>query len=374
MATRVFLKERETKDSISLYLFYRPGIRDPRTMKIKHKETIGRLHKNPKTAEEKEYNKEVRRIAEATRMKHELAILCDENDIFDKSRLKADFLQYLYDIAKRKDGKWMSTYYYFDKFMDGCCSFGDLNEEVCEKFRLYLLNTKQLKHEHLPLSHNSAAAYFRLFRSALKQAYKDKWLRIDHNDHINGIKDEDSFREHLTLEELKTLSNTPCKHPILKRASLFSALTGLRKGDVLSIKWKHITPASTQESGYVIRKKIEKKRKNETLPLNPEALAMCGERRQKNDLIFEGLKKAWTDKPFKDWVKSAGIEKPITFHCLRHSYATLLIDLGVDLYTIKGLLTHKHIQTTEIYAKTSTQNMKEASRMISLTQNNTRKA
>lgn len=369
---RVHLRERDTKKGVSLYLDFYPGIRDSQTNKLRRRESLGiYLYKKPKNEREKEFNKEARAHAEAQRDKYALALFCEDNDIYDKSKLNADFLSYFYNVVKEKGNKWNSVYLYFDRFMDSKCTFGELSEDLCERFRDYLANTYQLKNEHLKLSVNSAAAYYYLFLSLLKRAYKEKWLKTNLNDFIDGIKEEDTQREFLTLEELQLLAKMPCKHIILKKASLFSALTGLRKGDILSLKWKHITPSPLKEDGYNIRKNINKPNKKETLPLNPEALELCGERKDDEELIFKGLKKAWTDKPFKNWIKSAGINRNITYHCLRHTNATLLHSLGADIYTIKNLLSHSRIQTTEIYTKIVDKDKLHASRLISLKDNNT---
>lgn len=53
----------------------------------------------------------------------------------------------------------------------------------------------------------------------------------------------------------------------------------------------------------------------------------------------------------KRWAKHVGINKNITFHCSRHSFATLAINSGVDLYVVSKLLGHTNIQTTQVYAK-----------------------
>ena len=52
----------------------------------------------------------------------------------------------------------------------------------------------------------------------------------------------------------------------------------------------------------------------------------------------------------KKWIEAAGITKHITFHCFRHSFATLQLENGTGLYTIQKLLGHKNIRTTQIYA------------------------
>ncbi len=53
----------------------------------------------------------------------------------------------------------------------------------------------------------------------------------------------------------------------------------------------------------------------------------------------------------EEWMKEAGIQKHITYHCSRHTAATLLLTLGADLYTVSKILGHSSIKMTEVYAK-----------------------
>ena len=56
-------------------------------------------------------------------------------------------------------------------------------------------------------------------------------------------------------------------------------------------------------------------------------------------------------QPLKNWVWSAGIHKDICFHTSRHTYATMLLTLGADLFTVCKLLGHRSVRSTQIYAK-----------------------
>lgn len=62
----------------------------------------------------------------------------------------------------------------------------------------------------------------------------------------------------------------------------------------------------------------------------------------------------------------AGIEKHITFHCARHTYATLQLSLGTDIYTVSKLLGHKNLRTTEVYAKIIDEKKQEAASKIKI--------
>lgn len=127
----------------------------------------------------------------------------------------------------------------------------------------------------MKISQNSAAGYFSTFRALLKIAYKDKMFRENLNDYLESIELTDVKKEYLTLDELKKLANTPCDIPVLKSASLFSCLTGLRISDILNLHWRDILPAS--EGGYCMRIRTEKTETETTLPISDEALELCGE-------------------------------------------------------------------------------------------------
>ena len=115
---------------------------------------------------------------------------------------------------------------------------------------------------------------------------------------------------------------------------------------------------------YLIRLCTEKTEEETNLPISDETLALCGERSE--GLVFKGLKRHMVNHPLKEWIKSAGITRRITFHTMRHSFATLLAANGVDILTISRMLTHKSVINTQIYAKVVDERAREASEVISL--------
>ena len=70
------------------------------------------------------------------------------------------------------------------------------------------------------------------------------------------------------------------------------------------------------------------------------------------------------NKRIQDWVNRADIGKHITFHCFRHTYATLLLTEGVDIYTVSKMLGHKNLQTTQIYTKVIDDKKNEAANKL----------
>ena len=73
-----------------------------------------------------------------------------------------------------------------------------------------------------------------------------------------------------------------------------------------------------------------------------------------------------TGYPLKAWIKKAGIQKHITFHCFRHTYAPLQIAAGTDIFTVSKMLTHKNVATTQIYAELVSEKKRETVDKISL--------
>ena len=238
----------------------------------------------------------------------------------------------------------------------------DITVPFCEGFREYLLKAKHLKNESMDLSQNSAAGYWSTFRGCLKIAYHEKMLKENVNDFLESISGTSSRREYLTLEEVRQLANTPCDVPDLKNASLFSCLTGLRISDILALDWSNIVKA--QDGGWCIRIRTEKTDTEATLPLTDEAYKLCGKR--STGPVFKNLKRYNTHAPLKEWVEAAGITKHITFHCFRHTFATLQVNEGTDIYTVSHLLTHANVGTTQIYADIVDKSMRDAVERIKI--------
>ena len=116
-------------------------------------------------------------------------------------------------------------------------------------------------------------------------------------------------------------------HNVLKRASLFSCLTGLRISYILNLRWEDFTLAPDQ--GSCIRIRTQKTSTEATLPISYESYELCGE--ASSGKVFKGLQRSMINYPLKKWIKQAGITKHITFHCFRHSYAVIQISLGTDI-------------------------------------------
>jgi integrase len=151
----------------------------------------------------------------------------------------------------------------------------------------------------------------------------------------------------------------------LKRAALFSSLTGLRWSDVEKLVWSEVQ--HSEINGHFIRFTQKKTKGTETLPISEQAYQILGERGESGEKIFKGLKySAWINLKLAQWVMKAGITKHITFHCFRHTFATLQLTMGTDIYTVSKMLGHRELRTTQIYAQIVDRKKVEAANRIKL--------
>lgn len=361
----VTLRTRPLKNGmLSYYLDYYPGYRDQETMKtIRHEGLNIYIYANPKNERERNFNATMSEKAEAIRCRRFESIVNDRYDFFDRHKLKADFLEYYRRQLRKHDQKWEFVYHHFYNFVHGKCTFEEIDIDLCNKFREYLLNAKQLRRDG-HISKNSASGYWSTFRGLLKILYRNRLIKTNINDFLDKIETEDTPKDYLSVEELYKLAETPCKKPILKTAALFSCLTSLRISDILSLQWHEIIDFAA--GGKCVHTITQKTKTEDIIPISDEALQLIGYSPEKTGLVFKGLKRSWTQQPMKEWIREAGITKNITFHSYRRTYATLQGAAGTDIRTIQSNMAHKSITTTQRYMKVVDSNKREASNRISL--------
>lgn len=282
----------------------------------------------------------------------------DAEQAAQNERSVCDFIKYFEELKEKRHKNssksiqvnWNRELTLLKQYTDGRpIFFGDIDLNLIEDYKEYLINAPQGGSKTGTISRNTASTYFSIFKAALHQAFIDGYLTIDLAAKSKNIYYEESQREYLTLEELNKLAATPCDSPILKRAALFSALTGLRHSDIKQLKWKDLVK---DQEHYRILFTQQKTKGVEYMPISDQAYQLCGERGDYDRLIFEGLQDpSWISRPIARWIEAAGITKHITFHCFRHTYATLQLTLGTDIYTVSKMLGHKKVTTTQIYAK-----------------------
>ena len=187
-------------------------------------------------------------------------------------------------------------------------------------------------------------------------------IKTNVNDFLDKIETEDVVKVYLSVEELYKLAETPCKKPILKIASLFSCMTSLRISDILALCWEDIVDYAA--GGKCVHIVTQKNQAEDIIPISEKALELIGYSSEKEGLVFKGLMRSWTQISMKEWIRSAGITKNITFHSYRRIFATLQAAAGTDIRTIQSVMAHKSITTTQRYIKVVDANKRETSKEI----------
>lgn len=219
------------------------------------------------------------------------------------------------------------------------------------------------------LSKGTQLTYYNLFRSILNSAVREGLLEDNPANKLSRRQKPhacESSRTYLTVEEVKALSRTEVEEKAIPscQAFLFCCFCGLRYSDVSRLRWKQLQMA---QEGSLQLELVQKKTGNRLyLPLSENAIRCMPLQGSEGDdaLIFK-LPAYWDiNKYIIHWAETAGIKKHVTFHVSRHTFATMALNSGVDIFTVSKLLGHASVSTTQIYAKIMDKTKREAVDMI----------
>lgn len=328
-----------------------------------------------KTREDKEKNRQTMQLANSIKSKR---IVEYQNGEFGfKSNYKLDtlFFDYYRAMCEKRHGNpesrgnwgnWYSCLHHLMKYeKNKRITFEDITPEWVQGFRDYLDKDavawshdyrKRIKDK--PLARNSKLSYFNKLRACLNQAFEDRIIPVNPCRGVERFRPEEGIRMYLTIDEVRLLAQTDCEYPRIKDAFLFSCMTGLRRSDILRLTWGDIHKQGDFTRIIFRQKKTEGQ---EYLDITPQAAKLMGDPKGINDPIFEDIHSpSCTNKAVQEWVLNAGIHKKISFHCARHTFATMMLDLGTDIYTVSKLLGHRDLSTTQIYVKVLDKNKQKA--------------
>lgn len=297
-----------------------------------------------------------------------------------KKTLLVDWMQHYAEI-KAKLGQSKSNavtinnvLLHLIKYKGDKITMAQVDKNFCEGFVLYLANGTTIgtskpkkigEHKEKPIAPSTARLYFNTFVTALNEAVRDGV--IDKNPTSQLKKEEKkplkrggNDRGYLEIEEVKKLMETPCNDEQTKMAFLFACFCGLRLSDIKDLKWQDIK--YNADGGAVVSKIQVKTRQSIIVPLSANALEWLPDRgkAKDKDAVFDLSSHFSINRSVKKWAKDAQIEKNVTFHLSRHTFATTLLTLGADIYTTSKLLGHQNLRTTQIYAEVVSKKKVEA--------------
>ncbi len=226
-----------------------------------------------------------------------------------------------------------------------------IDKSFCQEYIDYLLTEYRPKGRRV--SNFTLHTYYRVLNGALNAAVRADLLKANPFNKLNNsdkIRLPESKRSYMTIEEVRALIATPMKNGEVKSAYLFSCFCGLRVSDIVGLKWGDVFVDNGQ---YRLAVSMQKTKEPIYLPLSPEALKWMPERGDKTaeEHVFDLPSPSMMNLLIKPWAKAAGIDKRFTFHTARHTFATMMLTLGADLYTTSKLLGHADVKMTQVYAK-----------------------
>lgn len=306
---------------------------------------------------DRENNRKHLQLAEQIRNKKEQQLQADDYDITPEFRKGIDFFKYfetyLNKYTKKDRRVMVSCYHKFIEYLkeDNITELTtkSMKASVVTGFKDYLEQT---------LNGETPANYFKKFKKVLSNGVKDKVFSSDiaallaSKDKSLSVKRNAGVKKDiLTFDEIQAMAQTMAGNDDVKRAFLFSCLTGLRFCDVKVLTWKHIQKG-------ILKITQQKTQTDVTINLNQSALNLIGQKGIANDKVFNLPSHTGCAKVLKTWTNRAGIEKHITWHCARHSFATGLIYYGTDVKTASTLLGHSSLAYTDRYVR-EVQKLKE---------------
>ncbi len=289
-------------------------------------------------------NKETLSIAESIRARRQIELSAEEYSVTTNFKKNIDFIEYVKKItlAKPRSAKpYYNTFKHIKDFIKGDkLKFKNINEIWLKEFQDYLSTF---------LSINSVVTYMNVLKAILNKAVMERLIIVNPFTYFKAVREESVQIEHLTHNELQTLANTENLNSEIKRYFLFACNTGLRISDIKRLKWENI------KNNYI---EFRQKKTSEInyIPLNENAVnQLYTDSKILNlpeNFVFNLPSDLTINSNLKMWVKKAGINKKVTTHVARHTFATnsLSTPRG-DIYTVSKLLGHTDIKHTQRYAK-----------------------
>lgn len=308
----------------------------------------------------KEKNRQTLDLAKAIRNQRETELI-QHGEMQTKAKsemLLSDWMK-IYQGIKKETGQSdnseknvVTVINHLAKFAPANTKLSDINTDFCRRFILYLAN---LNNEHTTKNTRKLKAitthsYFTIFSTALNTAVEREIIPANPANKLTKtdkkpIKPPDSNRCYLTIEEVKKMVKAECHDPQVKNAFLFACFTGLRISDIKKLTWKDIiTVNGNKYIGITMKKTLN------PLGIKLSKQAMRWMPKNDNEKVFKLPIDSAISRNIQNWAKKAGIEKHVTFHTSRHTFATMMLTLGADIYTVSKLLGHKSLRVTQIYA------------------------
>ena len=317
-----------------------------------------------------------RENAKTLRQAEEIIIARTENMVDDKAQeeaakdksqmLLSDFISMLMEEYKQRGQpaylRLRAARTKLEKFRPGA-RLCDIDKKFCVDYAEWL-QSEPLTPQGKPLAQATAFSSFWNLGITLSSARQKGYIKSNPWELLGSrekIQQPEGKREFLTFEEIRKLEQTPYIKENIRKAFLFACYCGLRVGDVTDLRWSDI---SVNGGRHFVSVVMQKNSKPISLPLPAKALSWLPERGEPESSVFSLPSRTNLRKHLQKWSEQTGLERHLHFHLSRHTYGTMLITAGVDLYTASKLMGHADVRPTQVYAKIVDKKKEEAVSLI----------
>jgi len=295
----------------------------------------------PRNTVEREDKKAKKELVKRIVAKMELDDHYSDFSLDKNFKHKADFFEYCEEYIKRKEPiinirthravlRKLKAWTKKEKL-----ACGAITESMMIEFK---------DHLNAELNGISASNYFKKLKTIIKEATTARYFKKNPIDGIINVKGKCAEKDILTVAEVKILADTYCSNSAVKNAFLFCCFTGIRHCDTINLKWENV------KEGFIDFTQVKTKERL-IINLHEAAVTLIGERKDSSDFVFRLPSHTGCLKVLKSWVADAEIQKHITWHCARHTFATALLIKKVDMYTVSKLLGHRNVIQTQTYLR-----------------------
>lgn len=317
-----------------------------------------------------------RENAKTLRQAEEIIIARAENMVDDKAQeeaakdksqmLLSDFISMLMEEYKQRGQpvylRLRAARTKLEKFRPGA-RLCDIDKKFCVDYAEWL-QSEPLTPQGKPLAQATAFSSFWNLGITLSSARQKGYIKSNPWELLGShekIQQPEGKREFLTFEEIRKLEQTPYIKENIRKAFLFACYCGLRVGDVTDLRWSDI---SVNGGRHIVSVVMQKNSKPISLPLPAKALSWLPERGEPESSVFSLPSRTNLRKHLQKWAEQARLERHLHFHLSRHTYGTMLITAGVDLYTASKMMGHADVRPTQVYAKIVDKKKEEAVSLI----------
>ena len=315
----------------------------------------------PRTPIERQQNKETLALARKIRFERGVQFIEDKEGYKFKKDRNINFLDYfqiyidnytkkdirMVQIALQRFKDFLSETPEYTKFAKSIKP-EQLNKDMMVAFTEYLQSRS--------VGEGAKSIYGR-FKKVINYAIEhDIITKNPCNGVVIKVDEQILRKEILSLEEIQKLINTHYEgeNPNIRRAFIFCLYCGLRFCDVKDLTFGNIDYSNKRLRFEQNKTKGHSAYSGVTIPLNDELMRLIGEPasdQNKDSLIFPLPVYSACLKALKRWVKRAEIDKHISWHCARHSFAVNILNSGVDIKNLASLLGHSGLRHTEKYTR-----------------------